>query len=1580
MHTHDGTSARPTLSPERQALMEKWLRGEARRPGPQPISRRARGETVPLSYAQERLFFMDRLDPGSYVYNLPMAWRLTGPLDRDVLERVLSEIVRRHEAVRTVFRLQDGRPVQAFLPPFRLEIPVEDVPPLPRLEREEALRARVRAEAQKPFDLERGPLVRAALFRLAPEDHALVLTLHHIVCDGWSFGVYFRELRELYGAFEAGLPSPLPELPVQYADYSEWQREYLAGPVSARQLEFWKRHLEGAPALELPTDRPRPPVQSFRGAIHRFVLPAGLSDRLRRLAQRESVTLSMLLMAAFEVLLHRYSGQDDVVIGILAGNRNRAEIEPLIGFFINTLPVRTDLRGDPGFLELLRRVRTANVDANDNQDLPFGRILEAMGAARDLSRNPLVQVLFFLHTFVVQNAPPPTDTVRRLAIDTLEGENDIILVDTGTAKFDLTLGVVDLGAHLSAGFEYAADLFDEATVARMVEQFRVLLEEVAADPERPIGSLPLERAEERAAILARGRGAGTAPAAPATLHGRFAERAGLAPDAVAVACGDARLTYGELDAASDRAARRLRALGVGPESRVGVCLERGVELVVAILAVLKAGGAYVPLDPSYPEERLRFLTGDSGIRVLLTRGGLRGALPGYAGETVCLDEPEDGGAEPPPAVDPLPDSLAYLIYTSGSTGTPKGVEVTHAAVLRLFAATDPWFGFGEGDAWTLFHSYAFDFSVWEMWGALLYGGRLVVVPWETSRDPEAFRGLLARERVTVLSQTPSAFRQLARADEAAPADDLALRWVVFGGEALDPASLRPWTDRHGDRRPRLVNMYGITETTVHVTFRPVSRADVEAGRQSPIGVPIPDLDLYLLDTRGEPVPEGVPGELYVGGAGLARGYRGRPALTAERFVPDPFGAAPGARLYRSGDRARWSAAGELEYLGRTDEQVKVRGFRVEPGEIEAALRAQPGVADAAVVVREDAPGDRRLVAYVAGAADPAGVRAALRRTLPDHMVPAAVVALEALPLTAHGKLDRGALPAPEAGGGAGAEPPAPGAEAALAEIWREVLRVESVGAHDNFFELGGDSILMLQVVARANQAGLRLSARQMFQAQTVAQAAALAGTAAATHAEQGPVAGETPLTPVQRWLLEREPEEPDHWNMSFALEAREPVELETLREAVARLALHHDALRSRFERTDSGWRQAVAAPGETTEAVVERVDVSALPEAEREAAVVRAAAALQRGMELRAGPLLRAALCEFGPGRPQRILLVAHHLVVDWVSWRLLAEDLEAAYGQLARGEAVRLPPKTTSFRHWAGRLAEHARSPALRAEAPFWAAARAAPAARLPRDGDGGPGDEGSVRALAVALEAEETRLLLHHVPAVYGTQVNEVLLAALARAHARWTGGSALVVDLEGHGREALFDDVDLSRTVGWFTTVFPVRLETGRAAGPGETLKAVKEQLRSIPGRGIGYGVLRYLGDDDVAAPLRSQPDAEISFNYLGHFDGAPSTPGRFRPVEQDAGPPRAPGGRRRHLLEVVGAVVGDRLELTWVYGEGAHSRATVERFARDYLDELRALVAHCMSPGAGGFTPSDFPEAELSQDELDALLGELGGEAR
>jgi amino acid adenylation domain-containing protein/non-ribosomal peptide synthase protein (TIGR01720 family) len=1551
------------------------------------------GGSFPLSFTQLRMWFLHQFEPESPFYNESFGVRLRGALRPEVLAASLGEIIGRHEVLRTRFAADDGEPAQVVSPAREGDfsgLPVLDLRALPAPLRGREAERLAGAERRRPFDLTRGPLLRVALVRLAAAEHHLLITVHHITADVWAIGVMVGELSALYAAFGAGRPSPLSALPIQYADYAVWQRQWLSGERLDGLLAWWRERLAGlAPLLELPGDRPRPAVQSFRGGSLPVALSRSLADSLHALARRGEATLFMVLLAGFEAFLYRTTGEDDLAVGSPIANRGRREVEGLIGCFINTLVLRGDLAGRPTGRELLARARSVALAAYAHQDLPFERLVDHLQLERSLRHGPLFQVMLLL-----QNTP-----ASGLALTGLESES--LPVPEGVAKLDLVLALIEMAeGAIQGSFDYSRDLFDPPTAARFREHLVRLLAGMAADPDRRIDELPLLAAPERRQLL--DWNAGVPEAVPErTLPALFEAQVARAPEAPALRLSGESWSYGDLNRRVNRLARHLRRRGVGPEVRVGVLLERSLEMVSSLLAILKAGGAYVPLDPAAPAERLAFLCRDSGIVALITAGGELPPLQGSAITTVVdlgaieaeLAGEDDGNLVP----QAFPDNLCYVIYTSGSTGLPKGVLVRHGSVARLLSSTERWFGFGPRDVGTLFHSYTFDFSVWELWGALAYGGRLVVVPYWVSRSPTAFWRLLLEEGVTVLNQTPSAFRQLIQAEEevaeeAGPAarEQPALRLVIFGGEALDPGILRPWYERHDASVPRLVNMYGITETTVHVSYRPLRPADLAASRRSPIGEALPDLALRLLGPGLKLVPLGVAGEICVGGAGLARGYLGRPELTAERFVPDPYGA-PGERLYRSGDLARYRANGELDYLGRRDGQVKIRGFRIELGEIEAALAAHPEVRQAVVAARQEPGSERRLVAYVvAGVVDLDGrqLRAYLKERLPEPMVPSAFVLLPSLPLTPNGKVDRGALPAPHPGPepAAGGTPPRTPVEEQLARIWREVLRIERVSVNDNFFDLGGDSILSIQLVARARRAGILFTPREVFEHQTIAELALVARREESDRADQGLVTGPLPLTPIQHWLLEglleglleAEPLDLHHFNQSVLLASREPLQPAALALAVDRLLAHHDALRLRLERGEAGWRQRIA--GLFGPRPFLAVDLSALPPSLVAEVVERVAAATQVSFDLARGPLVRCVAFFLGDGRPGRLLLAVHHWAIDGVSWRILLEDLVTAYGQAARGEEIELPAKSASYRDWALALEAAAGTLDLSGELAHWQ--KMEQARGLPRLAPATPADApdtvAGARSVTLALSPEDTEALLREVAEVYRTRIDEVLLAAFARAFAVRRGVRSLLVDVEGHGREDLGAGLDLSRTVGWFTAIYPVLLEIEDAADPVACLRAVKESLRRTPGHGIGYGLLRYLRTAAAAARVRALPRAEIVFNYLGQLDQALPEGAPFGPAREARGPEHSPRNRRPHLLEVSGSIAGGVFQTTWTYGSHRLEREEVAGLANAFLDSLRDLIRHSRSRQTLDYTPADFPEVDLTEEQLALALGEIDRE--
>ncbi|RDS87023.1 non-ribosomal peptide synthetase, partial [Pseudomonas fluorescens] len=1486
-----------------------------------------------LSYAQQRMWFLWQLDPSSGAYNLPGAVRLKGALNLGAMEQAFASLVERHETLRTVFQRQaDERLMQVAVQPS-LAIEQLDLTALAAAEREHAVNDAATRQSLLPFDLEHGPLLRVQLLKLDAQEHVLLLTLHHIVSDGWSMNVLIDEFIRFYDAHERNEAPPLPALPIQYSDYALWQRRWLEAGEQARQLEYWQARLgDEHPVLELPTDRPRPAVPSYQGTRHTFAIEPALAAQLRTCAQQHNVTLFMLLLGAFNVLLHRYTGQGDIRVGVPIANRNRTEVEGLIGFFVNTQVLRTELSGQTRVAELLQGIKEHALGAQAHQELPFERLVEALKVERSLSHTPLFQVMYNHQPVVADIASVSTASGLELALVEWQGR---------TTQFDLTLDTYEKSGTLHAALTYANDLFDAPSIARMARHWISLLQAMVADGEQRIGELPMLAIDEQQRLVHTWNQTAQAYPTERGIHHLIEDQVQRTPDAPALVFGATMLTYAQLDARANQLAHALRDHGVGPDALVGICVERSIEMVIGLLAVLKAGGAYVPLDPEYPQERLAYMIEDSGIQLLLSQHSLLPLLPVEGIRVMRLDQAPgwlDGYSVAAPAVDIHALNLAYVIYTSGSTGKPKGAGNSHRALVNRLCWMQQAYGLDASDAVLQKTPFSFDVSVWEFFWPLMTGARLVVAAPGEHREPARLIETIGEHGITTLHFVPSMLQAFIHEPNVQRC--ASLKRIVCSGEALPlDAQLQVFA-----KLPQagLFNLYGPTEAAIDVTHWTC----IDEGRDAvPIGRPIANLSTYVLDAQLNPVPAGVAGELYLGGTGLARSYHRRPALTAERFVPSPFG--DGARLYRTGDRVRQRDDGVIDYLGRLDHQVKLRGLRIELGEIETRLMQHPAVREAVVLVH----GGKQLVAYLVLEGEvPTDLKAWLLGSLPEYMVPTHMVPLAKLPVTANGKLDRKALPLPDATPQQAYIAPQDDLQKALAAIWSDVLGVEQVGLDDNFFELGGDSIISIQVVSRARQAGIRLSPRDLFQYQSVRSLALVAGFEPATVIDQGPARGEVVLTPVQQGFFAQAIPARHHWNQSLLLTPRERLEPARLESALTQVINHHDALRLRFVQQADTWQQAyaapVTAPGLWQAQASSDDELSALCDE------------AQRSLDLAQGSLLRAALVSLADGS-QRLLLVIHHLAVDGVSWRIVLEDLQQAYRQAA------LPAKTSAYQLWAEQLQAHALT--LDHQLAYWQAQSAD--ADLPCDNPQGGLQNRVGSKLEIRLDAEHTRQLLQDAPAAYRTQVNDLLLTALARVVSRWSGQNAALIQLEGHGREDLFDGVDLTRTVGWFTSLFPVRLQADGELSA--AIKAVKEQLRAVPAKGIGYGLLRYLGLPAAREALADLAAPRITFNYLGQFDRQFNESALFVPSTQGSGQAQDAEAPLANWLTVEGQVYGGELTLQWGFSREMFEVATVQRLADDYRQELLALIAHCIDPQQGGLTPADVTLAQLTQAQLDDL---------
>ncbi|OQD53808.1 hypothetical protein BM536_026515 [Streptomyces phaeoluteigriseus] len=1564
-------------APTVAALAEHLTEAGAARPA---VTAQERPAALPLSFAQQRLWFLDRLDADAAVgYHLPRAVRLTGPLDHEALAAALGDVVDRHESLRTVFPERDGRAVQVVLParngPF--DLPVTEVAA-------GDLDAVLAERAVRPFDLAADLPLRAELCTLSDQEHVLLVVLHHIAGDGWSVLPLAEDLRTAYTARTAGHAPGWAPLDVQYADYTLWQRELLGdsadpGSLAARQLDFWRGELTGIPdELELPTDFPRPALPAHRGGQISFRLDRELHEAVTALARATGASVFMVLQAALAAMLRKLGAGTDIPLGTPVAGRTDAALERQVGFFVNTLVLRTDVSGDPTFRELIGRARTTDLAAYAHQDVPFEWLVEALNPERSLARQPLFQVLLALQNNAATDLALPGTRAETTA------------VPTGTARFDLAFELTEeqdgrgRPDGIAGLLEYSADLFTHESAESVAARLVSLLHALTERPDTALSGFDALLPAERERLFGEWNGSAVEAPEPTTIARLFAARAATDPHRPALALPDGTtVSYGDLADRAHRLAHLLVERGVRPGQVVALMADRSAHTVTAVLAVLAAGAAYLPIDPAYPDERIAYVLDDARPAAVLTTAAVADRVPATAPEPLVLDADTvladlTGRPTRAPEHGPAPGDPAYVIYTSGSTGRPKGVVVGHASATALTAQAAR-FGVREGTRLLQFASLSFDAAAWEVLTALVTGAVLVLATEDQRAPGDPLAAHLTDAGIDVVCLPPAV---LAAWPEDRPVPSGIT--VITAGEACPPALVEKWA-----AHTTLLNAYGPTETTVCATVSD----PLVPGRRPSIGTPLAGTVVHVLDDDLRPVPAGVTGELYVGGASLAHGYLGRPDLTAQRFVTDPYGPS-GARMYRTGDLVRRRADGVLDYLGRADDQVKLRGFRIELAEVEAALAAHPEVDRAAVVVREDRPGDKRLVAYVVPAAGttapPATLRSHVAGLLPDYMVPAAVVTLAGLPLTTNGKLDRRALPAPDYTDATRGRAPVTERERALCAVFGEVLGLDEVGADAGFFDLGGDSISSIQLVGRARAAGLLLTAQDVFLHRTPAGLAAVARPVdeqVVRGTDDG--IGTFPPTPIMRWLHALDGP-CDAFRQAVAVRTPAGATRASLATALQTLIDHHDALRTQLLDEDGTWTAKVREPG-TVNAPwllvrenVARLDGPALAQAVRDAASADAAR-----LDPRQGTMLRATWLDAGADRPGRLVLTLHHLVCDGVSWRILLDDLARAHEAAVAGGPAELEPVGTSVRHWARLLVAEAASEQRAAEGELWRRTLAAPDPLLGgRPLDPARDTHATARTLRRTLDTEATRAVLTEVPAAFHAEINDVLVTAYALAVADWRrrtrdDAAAVLIEMEGHGREEIADGIDLGRTVGWFTTTYPLRVDLGApdwaevwAGGPsaGRVLKQVKEQLRAVPDHGVGFGVLRR-----IAALPGLERTPQLGFNYLGRLPAPRDADWATTEESPLIAAGADPGLALPHTLGLNALTEdgpdGPRLTAVWTWPGELLDEADAADVAEGWFRALRALVAHAQNPDAGGHTPSDVDLIALSQDELDAFENEM-----
>jgi tyrocidine synthetase III len=1493
-----------------------------------------------VSSSQRRLWVLSQFGEANNAYNIPGAYVFEGELDREALTFAFNELIARHEILRTVFSEDsEGKTRQNIRTPEEtgFEISFNDLRGLDN--QQSRLEELVQSAFTEPFDLVHGPLLRAGLFQLANDKWVLSYVLHHIISDGWSMNILIKELLSVYNAKVSGHAYPLAPLRIQYKDYAAWQQQQLSGDALNEHKAYWLNQFEGElPVLELPADRARPIVKTYRGAVVSKTIPSAISTGINELSRQQGGTMFMGIMAAVNALLYRYTGQQDIIIGSPIAGRQHADLEDQIGFYVNTLALRARFNDTDSYTQLLQHIKQVTLNAYQHQVYPFDELVDALQLKRDVSRNPLFDV-----SVVLQNAGNAVEGQQfgSLSTNGYEGGESTI------SKFDLLFGFVETANGLQLSLEYNTDIFNKETVIRLTNHLEQLMTAIVAQPATAIAHLNYLGDEEKQHLLSMHASSAAAYPHDATIVSLFEEQVARTPDNTAVVFEGKTLTYTELNEKSNRLADYLRSnYNIQAEDLVGMKLERSLEMIIAIMAILKSGGAYVPIDPAYPQERIDYMIEDSRCKVVIDDEELakfNAEESNYSSSNLIhVNKPGD---------------LAYVIYTSGTTGKPKGSLIEHRNVVRLFKTDKPLFDFTENDVWTMFHSYCFDFSVWEMYGALLFGGRVVVIPLLTAKDPAAYLEVLNREGVTVLNQTPSAFYNLIKEELEKQDATLKLRYVIFGGEALSPGKLVGFNKKYPSTE--LINMYGITETTVHVTYKKITSVEIE-NNSSNIGKPIPTLTCYVLDQYQQLCATGVPGELYVGGDGVCRGYLNREELTAKKFIENPF--VEGERLYRSGDKATLLANGELEYGGRIDEQVKIRGFRIELGEIEAALQTAGGVESAVVVARENSDGEKELIAYVVGVVEQTAVlRSHLGKTLPAYMIPAYFVQLDKIPLTSNGKIDKKNLPAPESSAMAtGPEyvAPATETESILVSIYEDVLKRKPIGIREDFFALGGDSIKSIQIVSRIKQKGYSLAIQDILLYPAIEDLAKQVRSIA-RNADQSIIEGIVPLSPVQHYLFASENNNPEHFNQSVLLTSRERMSEDALRAALDKIVLHHDALRMAYTYTPEGWVQENKGSAQSYSfEVIEGAD---------EAGFKAQCDRIQASMNLENGPLFKVALFR-NPLQSDRLLLVAHHLVIDGVSWRILFEDLSALYQQAVSGAAISLPLKTDSFRYWQHKQVEYASSAALRKEDKYWSAIEAASIPSLPVDKANGSNQVQDGATASFILNKDLTGRLLTQCHKAYHTDTNDILLTALGLALTDVFGIDKVLVKLEGHGRENIGADVDVTRTIGWFTTLYPVLLDMQYNPDITRQLIEVKESLHRVPNKGIGYGVLRYLSGK------KYKLEPEITFNYLGDFGSGVNTATGEQLFEYsgDYRGQEMPGHRHRDAkLDVSGMVTDGSLRIAVTYSSQQYTASTIERITAAYKRQLQQLIETLSAEEDVHMSPVDFTYKGLSVEQLQKL---------
>jgi amino acid adenylation domain-containing protein/non-ribosomal peptide synthase protein (TIGR01720 family) len=1549
------------------------------------LVRENRDANFPLTFSQQRLWFLEQLKPGSPDYNIPASVRISGNLDESILKKCLYELVMRHESLRMVIKTVDGKPELDISSKIELPYRGVDISDIKDSSKAPIIEKIIRDEAQLSFNLSSGPLVRFLYLRVKEDFNIFVLVFHHIISDGWSANIFYKELASLYASFFRGDESSLQPLTYQYVDYAIWQRKILQGEYLEKGLTYWKQKLAGAPQLlELPADFPRPAIQSGQGDFISFEIDAETTQSIHRRCNEEGVTLFMYMLTVFGVLLNRYTNQDDISIGTPIANRDHEGIENVIGFFVNTLVIRADFEGDPSFSAVLCQVRKTAMDAYSHSTIPFEMVVDAIDPVRDLSFNPIFQVMFTLQE---DSGPAYQQLQSSLILEPLD-------IHGGISIFDLTLSLAKSGDILRGAIEYSADLFRPETISRMISHFMLLLNRFIKEPTVKISESSLLSTIDLDTI--RDWNQTSKVFQDVCLHELFHQVALSSPDKVALkeAYSEKKnLTYQELDRQSSALAEYLMQLGIGPNKIVGLCLERTENLYIGLLGILKSGAAYLPLDPAYPKDRLEHMILDSKASLIISQQNLFGFLSDFSVQVIDIEQDwEKADKKSLLRSESLfsgldPSNPAYIIYTSGSTGKPKGVLVSHRSVMNHNLAIQAAFKIAQEDRVLQFSTINFDAAVEEIFPTWFSGATVIIPPLSlithgslliTAKD---LTDIVNFEKITILDFSTAFWHEWVLELGKSLEFPESVRLVAVGGEKARRDIYDRWSDIVKDSVVWL-NTYGPTETAIVATIYHPDQT-LASGQDIPIGKPIANLHAHILDRNRHIVPIGLPGELYLGGTGVAIGYLNQPDLNSSKFFTDVL--YPEERMYKTGDKARWLADGNVEFMGRIDSQVKIRGFRIEINEIETHVLGCPHVKDVVVIAvkkgGESSSRSQMLAAFVvpdhiAESLD-GDIRACLKTKVPDYMIPGVFRFIDQLPRLPNGKVDRKGLAELDLGlseSGRIYTAPKDEVEKTLAAIWQDVLGIPKIGMNDNFFELGGDSILSIQVVSRARKSGLKLQPRQLFEAQTIEKLADLVEVEQfAGMNNQKEVTGEILLTPIQQWFFDQNFIEYWHWNQAIMVEVKQKLDVNILRETLKLLLSHHDVLRSKF-RNDSGiWKGYIDTQDDN--ATLEIIDLSGITGAYLTSNLLQFVEDYQKSLDIENGPILRLVYFQCGKLSSDRLFMVIHHLAVDGVSWRILLEDLQSLFDQLDRGLAPSLPMKSTSFQEWSEKLTLYAQKEDFPTEESYWQSISWEKIPSIPVDYPNQINIQGDEGVIQVFIDESITGSLLRDLPARFGADLNDALICVLVRTLISWVGSSKIRIDLEGHGREDIIENVDLSRTVGWFTSVYPVVFQQNRKIELKDALIETKEQLRSIPHNGISYGIMRYLRSRESRF---DEGSSEISYNYLGQMVLEDNENAFFSIAKETVGHSLGPQNSRTHLLDFIASIFNGQLCLEWRYGEKIHRKETIEKIARDFKKDLLELHRVCKETSTVVYSPSDFQDVSLRQDEINLLMEELGFE--